>query len=365
MSNILGNNLTLTIFGESHGSHIGCVIDGLCAGLKIDEDFIDQCLEKRRPKASIETSRVEKDKYQIVSGVFNGYTTGSSICIMIENSNISSKDYELNKDIARPGHADYVAFKKYHGFNDYRGGGSFSGRLTTPIVIAGSIILKQLEKLNIKIGSHISKIGDICDSNFSDYENEIELVNKKEFPTIDQIEEKMKLEIEKAKNESDSIGGIIETAIINLPVGLGDPMFDSLESKISSSIFSLGGIKGIEFGLGFDFASIKGSKANDPFIIKDGKVQTSSNNNGGINGGISNGMPITFKVVVKPTPSIYQAQKSINMKSNEETTIKIVGRHDPCIVRRVNIVIRCITALVIGDLLISRYGQEVFLKESL
>ena len=175
----------------------------------------------------------------------------------------------------------------------------------------------------------------------------------------------MKKEIEEARNESDSIGGIIETAILNMPIGLGSPMFDSLESRLSSALFSLGGIKGIEFGLGFDFASIRGSKANDPFIVEDGKVKTSSNNNGGINGGISNGMPITFNVVVKPTPSIYQEQKTINMKTNEETIIKVVGRHDPCITRRINIVIRCITALVIADILVEKYGEEIFLKENL
>ena len=365
MSNVLGKNLTLTIFGESHGSHIGCVIDGLCAGIKIDEDFINECLEKRKPQGNIETKRVEKDSFKIISGVLNGYTTGSSICILIENNNVSSKDYESIKDLVRPGHADFVAYKKYHGFNDYRGGGSFSGRLTTPIVIAGSIALKLLEKFNIKIGSHITKIGDVSDSNFNNFENEIDVVNKKEFPTIDDVENKMKEEINKASQDLDSIGGIIETAIINLPVGLGDPLFDSLESRISSSIFSIGGIKGIEFGLGFGFASIRGSKANDPFIVNDDKIVTSTNNNGGINGGISNGMPITFKVVVKPTPSIYQEQKTVNVRTNEETKIKIVGRHDPCIVRRVNIVIRCMTALVIADMLINRYGEEVFLKENL
>lgn len=365
MSNTMGRNLRVTIFGQSHGQVIGCVIDGLCAGIKIDEEFINECLAKRRPSGKEETKRVEKDNYKIVSGVFNGYTTGSSICVMIENNNTISKDYENIKDLARPSHADYVANEKYHGFNDYRGGGSFSGRLTAPLVVAGSIALKALEKFNIKIASHIKQIGDVYDVSFTDFENEVNLVNNKAFPVINDVEDLMKQEINKAALDNDSVGGIIETAIINLPVGIGEPMFESLESKISSSMFSIGAVKGIEFGLGFELANLKGSLANDQFAIKDGKVVTLTNNNGGINGGISNGMPVTFNVAIKPTPSISKSQQTINMKTLKETTINVTGRHDPCIVRRVNIVIRCMTALVIADALITKYGQEVFLKESL
>ena len=363
MSNTLGNNLKVTVFGQSHGESIGCVIDGLCAGIKIDEDFIKTCLSYRRPSGIGETSRVELDNYKIVSGVFNGYTTGSAICVLIENSNIKSKDYDAIKDLARPSHADYVANVKYHGFNDYRGGGAFSGRLTTPLVVAGSIALKALESLNIKIASHIKQIGDVLDASFNDFDNEVDKVNNLSFPVILDVKEQMEKEIEAAAKDNDSIGGIIETAIVNLPVGVGDPMFDSIESLLSKAMFSIGAIKGIEFGLGFEFANVKGSLANDQFAIKDGKVVTLTNNNGGINGGISNGMPVTFNVVVKPTPSIYKTQQTINMKTLKEENINIVGRHDPCIVRRVNIVVRCVTALVIADMLIAKYGQEVFLKE--
>ena len=360
MGNTLGNNLKVSIFGQSHGQAIGCVIDGLCAGIKIDEEFINECLEKRRPAGKEETKRVEKDNYKIVSGVFNGFTTGSSICVIIENNNIISKDYEATKDLARPSHTDYVAYEKYHGFNDYRGGGSFSGRLTAPLVVAGSIALKALERLNIKIASHIKQIGDVYDVNFKDFEKEVDLVNNKAFPVIDDVEEYMKEEINKAAMDNDSVGGIIETAIINLPVGIGEPTFDSLESKISHAMFSIGAVKGIEFGLGFELANLRGSLANDAFSIKDGKVVTLTNNNGGINGGISNGMPVTFNVVVKPTPSIAKTQQTINMKTLKEEKINVSGRHDPCIVRRANIVVRCMTALVIADLMIERYGKEIF-----
>ena len=363
MSNTLGNNLKVTVFGQSHGESIGCVIDGLCAGIKVDEEFINTCLSHRRPSGIGETKRVELDKYKIVSGVFNGFTTGSAICVLIENTNPKSKDYESIKDLARPSHADYVANVKYHGFNDYRGGGTFSGRLTTPLVVAGSIALKALENLGIKIASHIKQIGEVYDESFKDFDSEVDLVNSKDFPVIDDVKEKMLEEMKKAALENDSIGGIIETAIINLPVGLGDPMFDSIEGKLSSAMFSIGAIKGIEFGLGFEFANIKGSLANDQFAIKNKKVVTLTNNNGGINGGISNGMPVTFNVVVKPTPSIGKAQQTINMMTLKEENITVEGRHDPCIVRRVNIVIRCVTALVIADMLIAKYGQEVFLKE--
>ena len=365
MSNTLGNNLKVTLFGQSHSEAIGCVIDGLCAGIKIDEEFIKTCLSLRRPSGIGETARVEADEYKIISGVFNGYSTGSSICVLIENKNVKSKDYDEIKDKARPSHADYVANVKYHGFNDYRGGGSFSGRLTAPLVVAGSIALKALEKLGINVGSHIKQIGDVYDASFNDVENEIKKVNESAFPVISDVKEAMLKQIEDVAKENDSIGGVIETAVTNLPVGIGDPIFDSLESKISSAMFSIGAVKGIEFGLGFEFANIKGSLANDAFAIKDNKVVTLTNNNGGINGGISNGMPVVFSVVVKPTPSIAKTQQTINMKTLTEDTILVNGRHDPCIVRRANIVIRCVTALVIADMLIARYGQDVFLKEGL
>ena len=365
MRNILGNNLTVTVFGESHGSHIGAIIDGITAGIKVDENFINECLAKRRPQGKGETARVEKDEYKIVSGVFNGYTTGSPLCIIIENNDTKSKDYSLIKDLARPSHADYVANVKYNGFNDYRGGGHFSGRITASIVASGAILLKALEKLNIKIGCHIKKCGNILDKDFNDFDNEIDKVNNMIFPVINDVEEQMKEEINNAASNKDSIGGIIQTAITGLPVGLGEPMFSSLEGELSKAMFAIGGIKGIEFGLGFNFANVKGSEANDEFVIVDDKVKTKTNNNGGINGGISNGMPIVFNVAIRPTPSILKEQNTINMHTKQNDKLTIQGRHDPAIIRRINIVIRCMCALVISDMLITKYGQDVFLKESL
>lgn len=363
MKNVLGNNITLTVFGESHGEKIGAVIDGLCPGIKVDENFIKECLSKRRPSGNGETSRIEADNYQIVSGVFNNYTTGAPICILIDNSNVRSKDYESTKDLARPSHVDYVANEKYYGYQDYRGGGHFSGRITASIVATGAIMLKALEKLNIKIATHILRCKDVIDDNFNDIDKEIEKVNSMPFPVInDNVKPLMEKVILNAAKENDSVGGIIQTVVANLPVGIGEPMFSSLEGELSKALFSIGGIKGVEFGLGFGFALKNGSEANDEFVIKDDKVITNTNNNGGINGGISNGMPIIFNCAVRPTPSISKQQNTINIKTKTNEVIKITGRHDPAIIRRINIVIRCITAFVIADMLVNKYGTDVFLK---
>lgn len=366
MRNVLGNNLTLTIFGESHGPYIGAVIDGLCAGIKIDIEFIKECLNKRRPQGKIETARVENDDFEIVSGVFNGFSTGSPICLLISNKNVKSSDYENIKNLARPSHVDYVCNEKYHGFFDYRGGGHFSGRISASIVASGAIMLQALETIGIKIGSHILKCGNVYDNHFSDYDKEITKLNKTSFPVInDDVLEPMKQEINLAANNSDSIGGIIQTAIINLPVGIGEPLFSSLEGELSKALFAIGGIKGVEFGLGFDFANHYGSEVNDEFAIEDEKVITKTNNNGGINGGISNGMPIVFNCAIRPTPSISKMQKTIDMQNKTNTTIVINGRHDPAIIRRINIVITCISAFVIADMLVFKYGTDVFFNNKL
>lgn len=359
MSNTLGNNLKVTVFGQSHGESIGCVIDGLCAGIKIDEDFIKTCLSYRRPSGIGETSRVELDNYKIVSGVFNGYTTGSAICVLIENSNIKSKDYDAIKDLARPSHADYVANVKYHGFNDYRGGGHFSGRMTAVIVAVGAILIKALETKNIFIGSHIKKCGNILDRDFSiDCLEEVISLKDKSFKVLNDVEKDMFDAIEQVRLQNDSIGGIIQTAIVGLPVGLGQPWFSSVEGKIANALFSIGGIKGVEFGAGFDFSNMFGSTANDELYVENNIVKTKTNNNGGINGGITNGMPVVFNSVVKPTPSISRTQNSVDLKSMENVEMVINGRHDPAIIRRVAVVIDSITALVISDLLITRYGED-------
>ncbi|MCQ2087164.1 MAG: chorismate synthase [Bacilli bacterium] len=357
MSNVLGNNLKITVFGESHGPCIGITIDGISAGVKVDDTFIKECLSKRRPSTSYETKRVEQDNYSIVSGVFEGYTTGTPLTIIIPNENTKSSDYSELKISPRPGHADYVANVKYAGYQDYRGGGHFSGRITAGIVAGGAIVLDALEKIGVKIGSHIVSVKDVKDRKFSN-PSEIDVINKKEFPVFDN-QEAIENVMKEAAEEGDSVGGVIETMIAGLPVGVGSPMFDSLEASISYAMFAIGGIKGVEFGEGFNFANLKGSEANDAFEIDNKKIVTKTNHNGGVNGGISNGMPVTFNVVVKPTPSISKEQDTVNMLANKNEKLVIKGRHDPAIIRRVNIVIRCMTAFVVADALIARYGEDV------
>lgn len=366
MKNVLGNAITLTLFGESHGEKIGCVIDGLSAGIKVDNDFINDCLSKRRPQGKGETARVEKDNYAIVSGVFNGYTTGTPLTILIDNANTNSKDYDVNKNLLRPSHIDYVAHEKYHGYEDYRGGGHFSGRITAPIVAAGAIILKALEKFNINIATHIKQCGNVCDVDFTNLDKEINKVNSMSFPIInDDVYDDMQNEIKMAMENNDSVGGIIQVAVNNLPVGIGEPIFSSLEGELSKALFGIGGIKGIEFGLGFKFANANASKVNDAFVMQNGDIVTKTNNNGGINGGISNGMPIIFNLAVRPTPSISQVQDTVDINTKTNSQIKIVGRHDPAIIRRINIVVRCMCALVIADMLTLKHGNDVFLKDKL
>lgn len=361
MKNTLGNNVKLTLFGESHGPYIGAVLDGMMPGVKIDYDFIDQQLKKRRPCSNNETKRIEKDQYQIISGVFNDYTTGAPLCVIIPNENVISKDYDSIKDVPRPSHADYVAYMKYNGFNDYRGGGHFSGRVTAPIVVIGAILLSALKTKNITIGTHIKQCGSIQDRNFVNFEEDIKKIEKMNFPVLDDVEQLMSQEISKVSKEGNSIGGIIQTAINNLPVGLGEPWFSSVEGQLSNAVFSIGAVKGIEFGEGFNYVNLTGLTGNDFFTCDNGKIITTTNHNGGINGGITNGMPIIFNTVVKPTPSISIEQDSVNLKTKENTKININGRHDPAIIRRICVVIDSISALVVCDMLSTRYGND-FLK---
>ena len=359
MKNTFGNSITLTLFGESHGEYVGAVLDGLAPGIKIDEEYINHKLSLRRPAGKISTARVEADEYSIVSGVFNGYTTGTPLCILIKNSNTRSSDYGEKMDIPRPSHADYTAREKYHGFEDHRGGGHFSGRVTAPIVAAGAILGSALENHGIKIGSHITELHGAFDRPFEDYESDINCVNLKRFPVLtDHAEESMIKEIEKAAAMGDSVGGILESAIIGLPTGVGEPWFDSMESMLSHALFSIPGIKGVEFGLGFAFADVYGSEGNDPFTVKDGRVITESNNNGGINGGITNGMPVTFRTAIKPTPSISKTQESVSLSDMSSTALKISGRHDPAIIHRARAVVDAMAAIVVADMLTVRYGTD-------
>ena len=365
MKNTFGSSVSVTVFGESHGEAIGAVIDGLCAGLLVSNERIDAYLSKRRPSGRTDTPRQEKDEYKILSGVFNGKTTGTPIAIVIPNENTRSKDYAYG--IARPSHADYTASQKYHGFEDYRGGGHFSGRVTAALVAAGAIITSALESLGIKIGTHILKCAGVADKPFSQavsaLSQEISTLNSLSFPVLDEgAEGKMTEKILEASREGDSVGGVLQTAICGLPAGVGEPFFDSVESVISHALFSVGGVKGIEFGSGFALADMKGSEANDPFEIVDGKIVTKTNNNGGINGGITNSMPIIFNCAVKPTPSISKAQNTVDFIKNENIPLEIKGRHDPAIVRRACVVVESLSALAIADLLAQKYGTDVFLK---
>lgn len=361
MKNTFGHNLSVTLFGESHGPAIGVVIDGITPGLPVDEDYINFRLSKRRPSGQIETMRREQDKFSILSGVFKGKTTGTPICITIPNEDTRSGDY--NYGVARPSHADYAAYCKYHGFEDYRGGGHFSGRITAALVAASGILIPALRNIGIDVGTHILRCGDICDKPFSDTAKEIELLEKSTFPVIDGDRSKEITDyILNAGSKLDSVGGVTQTAVCGMPAGVGEPWFDSLESSISHGMFSVGAIKGIEFGTGFALAGMRGNESNDPIRIENGRVYTETNHNGGINGGISNGMDIVFQCAVKPTPSISSEQDTIDFLKGENTKLVIHGRHDPAIIRRICPVIDSVTAIVICDMLIGRYGTDVLLK---
>lgn len=359
MKNTLGNNVTVSIFGESHGAAIGALIDGIAPGIEIDTEYIKEILSLRRPSGDISTARKEADEFSILSGVFEGKTTGTPICIVIPNNDTKSKDYSKMQFTARPSHADFAANCKYHGFQDYRGGGHFSGRITAALCAAGAIFLSALSKKGIQIGTHIKKCAGISDRNFEALENDINELYKKEFAVLDNSKgNEMQEKIREAKSEGDSVGGVLETAVIGLPSGLGEPFFDSVESMLSHAIFSIPAVKGIEFGAGFGLSDMKGSEANDSFYIENGEVKIATNNNGGINGGITNGAPVIFKTAIKPTPTISKEQNTVDFKEMKEVILKAGGRHDPCIVHRARIVVDCITAIVISDILSGRYGTD-------
>ena len=361
MKNTFGQSVSVTLFGESHGSEIGVVIDGLAPGVEIDEEYIASRLALRRPAGKISTARVEKDEFRIVSGVFNGRTTGAPLCIIIPNANTNSADYESTRALARPSHADYTAYEKYHGFEDYRGGGHFSGRLTAPLVAAGAIAETALAKKGIVLGTHISRLAGIPDRKFENITDDIKYLSTAAFPVLDgKAGEKMTAEILKAAENGDSVGGVLECAVVGMPAGVGEPFFDSVESVLSHALFSIPAVKGVEFGDGFALADMRGSEANDAMCIDDGKIVTKTNHSGGINGGITNGMPIVFSVAVKPTPSIFKTQQTVDFIKGENAEITINGRHDPAIVHRARAVVDAMTALTLCDLLALRYGTDFF-----
>ena len=358
MKNTFGNNLHITLGGESHGEALFAVLDGLRPGTVIDEGYIASRLSLRRPSGNISTPRKEADDFKIISGVYAGRATGTPLCIVIPNTAKKSGDYEETRYLPRPSPADYSAFLKYGGFQDHRGGGHFSGRVTAALVAAGAIAQLALEEEGIKIGTHINSIGEISDRDFSDLPSDIEYLSDKPFPVLCEASgEKMKAEIEKARNDLDSVGGTLETAVIGMKGGYGEPWFDSIEGMLSHALFSIPGIKAVGFGIGEEFSRLRGSEANDAFAYENGKVVTKTNNNGGINGGITNGMPITFKVTVKPTPSISSEQMTVDLKNGEEKALSVHGRHDPCIVHRAASVVNAVTALTLLDIIYTRDGN--------
>ena len=360
MSNVWGKNINLTIFGESHGDGLGVVIGNLPAGIELNMELINENMRRRSPgKTNLETPRKEDDKCKIISGYFNGFTTGSPLCMIIENKNKISSDYDLFSKVPRPGHADFTAFMKYRGFNDYRGGGHFSGRITAGIVFAGSIAQQILDSIGIKIGAYITKVGTVEENFISTNEiNEdlLKRVRERKFPGIsDKTSADMESVIVKTRENDNSIGGKIRCLGLNIPVGLGEPFFDSIESTIAHLAFSIPAVKAIEFGKGVGFSELTGKDANDEFILNDGIFETKTNNSGGVLGGITTGMPIDFTLTFKPTPSIGLSQNSVNMLSGEHVEINIRGRHDPCILVRAVPVVESILAICLLDFLL---GEE-------
>jgi len=359
MKNTFGNSISLTLFGESHGEAIGAVLGGLAPGIEVDIDFIRSQLDKRRPAGKISTARREADEFSIVSGVFEGKTTGTPLTIIIPNTAQHSKDYSATRSLARPGHADYTAYAKYHGYEDYRGGGHFSGRVTAALVAVGSILISALKKKGIVIGSHILSCAGVSDAAFGDFAKDIKQLNDMDFAVLDSEKgEAMRAAIEAAAADGDSVGGVLETAVLGLPAGVGEPWFDTVEGVLSHALFSVPAIKGVQFGDAFDMVNSKGSEYNDSYYISDKEIKTTTNHNGGVNGGITNGMPVVFRCAVKPTPSIFKAQNTVDFMKGEEAVLELKGRHDPAIIHRARIVVDSVSALAVADLLAMRYGTD-------
>jgi chorismate synthase len=351
MANSLGKLFTITSFGESHGRCVGAIIDGCPAGLAITKEDIQRDLDRRRPGESIAvTTRAEADRVEILSGIFNGTTTGAPICLMIWNQDIDSSEYEKNRFLPRPGQADYTAFMKYGGFNDFRGGGRFSGRITATLVMGGAIARKILGLTGVEVLAHTIQIGEIT-AKPKKFDEIRENTSKNPLNCADpEAAEEMARAIEEAKKEGDSLGGIIEGIALNVAAGLGEPIFDTVDGELAKALLAIPAVKGVEFGSGFSAASKKGSENNDPFALKNGKIITTTNNSGGILGGISNGMPIILRVAIKPTPSIAKNQPTVNIKDMENISLSIKGRHDICIVPRAVVVIESMIAITLCDL---------------
>ena len=355
MSSTYGESLKLSIFGQSHGAAIGMTLDGIPAGLPVDADKLQSFLNRRAPgQNDWSTPRREEDQPEFLSGILDGYTCGAPIAAIIHNKNTRSGDYANLKDQPRPGHADYAAQIKYGGYQDCAGGGHFSGRLTAPLCIAGGLCKQWLETHGVSISAHIASIKNIQDRSFNELKPEIDAVDSA-FPVLDRdTGEKMRNCIEEARKNCDSVGGVIECAITGLPIGLGEPMFGGMESRIAQIIYGIPAVKGLEFGAGFSAAGMYGSENNDGYQIENGRINTITNHAGGILGGITNGQPLIFRAAIKPTPSIAQQQSTVSIKSTENRTLTIKGRHDPCIVPRAVPVVEAAAAIAIMDALLSQ-----------
>ena len=363
--NSIGKEFVVTTFGESHGRVVGVVVDGCPAGLALSEKDFQEELDRRIPaEPKIVSARVEKDTAKILSGVFNGFTTGAPIALTVENKETDSSDYEAIKDLPRPGHSDYPARVKFGGFNDYRGGGRFSGRVTVALIMAGTIAKKLLSKFDVDVLAYTSAIGQVrADQKFTANE-----IHKNRYESSTRCPnlvcgKQMEEAIVNAKKEGDSLGGVIECLTIGMPAGIGEPLFDSLDADLAKALFAVPAVKGVEFGAGFAAAELTGSENNDEFLMEEGRVATVTENAGGILGGLSNGMPIIIRVAIKPTPSIAKEQKTVNLASMKNAALSVKGRHDPCVVPKAVPAIEAAVAVTLADHLIrSGYIPRV-LKE--
>ena len=364
MSSTYGESIKLSIFGQSHGPAIGMTLDGVPAGLPVNMDTLQQFLNRRAPgQHCYDTPRKEEDTPEFLAGIVNGYTCGAPVAAVIKNENTKSGDYANLKTCPRPGHADYTAQVKFKGFQDYTGGGHFSGRLTAPLCVAGGLCLQWLELKGIKIGAHIRSIGEVQDLpvTLDPVAPDLDSICN-EFPVINlSAGAQMREAIEKAKADGDSLGGVVECFVTGLPAGLGGAMFGGLESKIAQVIYGIPAVKGIEFGSGFAGSSLLGSQNNDSFSVDGDKIFTLTNHAGGILGGISTGMPVVFSVAIKPTPSIAKKQQTVDLKTGLPVSLQIHGRHDPCIVPRVVPVIEAATAIALFDTILGQKGESIWI----
>lgn len=358
MASYLGEHIHVSVFGQSHSPAIGVVVDGLPAGERVDMEELGRFLKRRAPgQNATSTPRKEADLPQFLSGLVDGVTCGAPLAALIENTNTRSQDYAQLRDKPRPGHADFTAQVKYGGFQDVAGGGHFSGRLTAPLCIAGGICLQMLRRRGIEVAAHIASVAGEADRPFDPIGETVETMDalkRAPFPVLDEkAGERMRKVILQAKEEGDSVGGIVECLVTGVPAGLGDPMFGGMENRLAAALFGIPAVKGVEFGAGFGVATMRGSENNDPFTVKDGKIVTETNHAGGILGGITNGMPLVFRLAFKPTPSIAREQQTVSLSKNQMEELVVTGRHDPCIVPRAVPVVEAVTALVLSDLLFS------------